>query len=432
MIYKKSFLFTTTCLLATLFCSSFSFADDTKLATQTPVVPVNTPHLASLQNSPNPTAADVKNSTHASPVVAQTFVTPPPPPSLNVKAYVLMDAATGKILAAYNPDALLAPASLTKMMTAYVISMAIKEGKVHMDDNVTISEKAWRTGGSKMFVKVGSQVPVRDLMQGIIVDSGNDACVAMAEHVAGSEDSFASLMNQTAAALGMTNSHFVDSTGLPNPAHHSTAHDLALLARGVVYSFPEDYQWYSQKWFTYNGIRQPNRNRLLWRDPSVDGIKTGHTDDAGFCLVSSAKRNGTRLIAVVMGAPSDAARADDSQKLLDYGFHFFETHLVYPANTKLASLRVWNGATREIPVGVINPLVVSLVPGQFSHINMQMTLNKHLIAPITKGQKVGDIQLTLNDKIIETADVVALVDDPYGNMLRRAYDHIAGWFHKRK
>ena len=315
---KTHFYLTTFGFLSTLFCASISYANDTKLTAQVPVVPVNTPNLASLQNSVNPTAADLKNSANASPALAKPIVTAPPPPALDLKAYVLVDAATGKILASSNPDTQLAPASLTKMMTAYVISMAIKEGKIHMNDNVTISEKAWRTGGSKMFVKVGTQVPVHELMQGIIVDSGNDACVAMAEHLAGSEDAFANLMNQTAAALGMTNSHFVDSTGLPNPAHHSTAHDLSMLARGVVYSFPEDYQWYSQKWFTYNGIRQPNRNRLLWRDPTVDGIKTGHTDDAGFCLVSSAKRNGTRLIAVVMGAPTDAARADDSQKLLDY------------------------------------------------------------------------------------------------------------------
>jgi D-alanyl-D-alanine carboxypeptidase (penicillin-binding protein 5/6) len=263
------------------------------------------------------------------------------------------------------------------------------------------------------------------------VDSGNDACVAMAEYVAGSEDAFANLMNQTAQILGMKNTFYVDSTGLPDPRHYSSPHDLALLGRALIYSFPEDYQWYSQKWFTYHGIRQPNRNRLLWRDPSFDGIKTGHTCDRIFCLVSSAKRNGTRLIAVVMGAPSDAARADDSQKLLDYGFRFFETHLVYPANTKLTQARVWHGADKNVDVGVIEPFIISVIPGQFPQIQYQLNLTKELTAPVTKGAVVGNIEATLNGKVIDQAPVVTMQDDPVGNFLRRLWDKIDHWWHKK-
>src|SRR3989338_1345074 len=264
-------------VIALAVLAHLTFADNA------PPIPVNTPTLAALQNSVNPTPATLQPTT--APKIAIPVVTVPEPPRLAVKGYVLMDAPSGKILAASTPDIPLAPASLTKMMTSYVISMAIKDGKIHMTDEVPISEKAWRMGGSKMFVKVGTQVPVKDLMQGIIVDSGNDACVAMAEYVAGSEDAFADVMNQVAQALGMKNTFYVDSTGLPDPRHHSTPKDLAILARALIYSFPEDYQWYSQKWFTYHGIRQPNRNRLLWRDPTVDGVKTGHTDEAGYCLV---------------------------------------------------------------------------------------------------------------------------------------------------
>jgi serine-type D-Ala-D-Ala carboxypeptidase (penicillin-binding protein 5/6) len=295
---------------------------------------------------------------------------------------------------------------------------------------VPISEKSWRTGGSKMFVKIGTQVPVKDLMQGIIVDSGNDACVAMAEFVAGSEDAFANLMNQTAAALEMTHTHFIDSTGLPNPEHHSSAHDLALLARSLIYSFPEDYQWYSQKWFAYNGIRQPNRNRLLWRDPSADGIKTGHTDEAGFCLVASAKRQGTRLISVVMGAPTDAARADDSQKLLDYGFRFFETHVVYQANTELAQVKVIGGARVKVHAGITNPFIISVIPGQFNAVKYQISLVKSIQAPVQKGDILGAAVAQMNGKTIAQIPIVALENDPTGNWWQKITNKISGWFER--
>lgn len=358
----------------------------------------------------------------------------PAAPSLSAKGYVLMDAASGKILASQNAEQRMPPASLTKMMTSYIISEAIRVGRVKLDDQVPISEKAWRTGGSKMFVKVNDHVPVRDLMQGIIVDSGNDACVAMAEHVAGSEDAFASLMNQQAALLGMANTHFTDSTGLPDPQHYTTPKDIALLARALVLNFPEDYKWYSQKWFTYNGIKQPNRNRLLWRDPTVDGIKTGHTDEAGFCLVSSAERNGTRLIAVIMGAPTDSARAEDSQRLLNYGFRFFESHKLYAANSVLNKARVWQGKDREIPVGVMQDVYITVMPGQYPNIKTELTLNETIKAPVTKGQTLGSINVMLNGEKISSTPLVALQDDPKAGFISRMADSVSlsikNLFHK--
>lgn len=365
------------------------------------------------------------------PKMALPTVTIPGAPVLNVKAYILMDAATGKILASTDPDARLAPASLTKMMTAFVVSLALQNGKIHLDDQVPISAKAWQTGGSKMFVKVNTTVSVRELMQGIIVDSGNDACVAMAEYIAGSEESFAIMMNQTAQALGMKGTHFVDSTGLPNPDHYSTARDLSTLARALVYDFPDHYQWYSQKWFSYNGIKQPNRNRLLWRDSSVDGIKTGHTDEAGYCLVSSGQRNGVRLIAVIMGAPTDAARADDSQRLLDYGFRYFETHLLYPANAVLAQVRVYQGQHATVPAGIQQAFVVSVLPGQYQKLQLHLQMTGSVHAPIKKGQALGQVTATLDGKEIDKITVVALQDDAVGNWWRRLVDRIALFFHHK-
>lgn len=416
-----------------LMISPFCFADTA--ANNAPTVPVTTPSLTQMQTTQTPPTQmpgevpkpDLLPKPDAI-KMPMPVVTVPAPPVLNVKAYVLMDAATGKILASYNADQRLEPASLTKMMTSYVVSMALRDGKIHLTDQVPISEKAWRTGGSKMFVKVGTTVPVDQLMQGIIVDSGNDACVAMAEYVAGSEDSFAGLMDQTAAALGMKNTHYVDSTGLPNPDHYSTAHDMAILARALIYSFPEHYQWYSQKWFTYNNIRQPNRNRLLWRDPTADGVKTGHTDSAGYCLVSSAKRNGQRLIAVVMGAPTDAARADDSQRLLDYGFRFFETHALYQANASLATVRVWQGRDHTTAVGVAEPFIVSVIPGQYPQVKIAMKLDGPFKAPIIKGQALGQITATLGNKVIEQAPLVALQDNPVGSWWQRLIDKILHLF----
>ncbi len=421
-----------------LICGSFAFLSFNVNAQTSPLAVLGTtsasvpPVLPTLPNaavstSINPTVDAPKPDV---PSIAMPTVTIPSAPTLDVKAYVLMDAATGKVLASYNPDQRLAPASLTKMMTAFVVSMALHNDKVHLNDAVPITEKAWRTGGSKMFVKVNTSVPVSELMQGIIVDSGNDACVAMAEDVAGSEEAFALMMNQTAAALGMTGSHFIDSTGLPNPDHYSTAADLSVLARALIYDFPEHYQWYSQKWFSYNGIKQPNRNRLLWRDNSVDGVKTGHTDEAGYCLVSSAQRNGVRLIAVIMGAPTDAARADDSQRLLDYGFRYFETHLLYPAKIVLSHVRVYQGRQNTVAAGLDQAFVVTVLPGQYGQLQLHLQLNANsLHAPVAKGQVLGELAVTLKGKEIDKAPVVALEDDALGNWWQRLWDRIVLFFH---
>lgn len=373
---------------------------------------------------------------HADPVIpitAPAAVEPtltPIAPSINAKAYLLMDAYSGKILASENIDERVAPASLTKMMTSYVVSMALQQSRIHPTDLVTISEAAWKTGGSKMFVKVGDKVSVQDLMQGMIVDSGNDACVAMAEYVAGSQDSFVNLMNQQAARLGMENTHFVDVDGLPDPNHYTTTRDMAILARSLILDFPEDYKWYSQKWFSYNGIKQPNRNRLLWRDPDVDGIKTGHTNEAGFCLAASGQKNGLRLITIVMGAPSDDMRAQDSQKLLTYGFRFFESRKLYNANVKLSTARIWFGQRPEVKVGIAHDLYATLPLGTNKKSSTTMTFIPNLKAPIKKYEIVGQIKVILNDKTIASAPIIALENLPKGGIWRRLVDRTNLLFNK--
>lgn len=388
-MFKRYSLFPTLVFLMAGFISSVSVAD--------PVIPITAP------------------------AAAQPILTPVPP-SINAKAYLLMDAYSGKILANENIDERVAPASLTKMMTSYVVSMALKQGQFHPTDLVTISEEAWKTGGSKMFVKVGDKVSVQDLMQGIIVDSGNDACVAMAEYIAGSQESFVNLMNQEAARLGMKNTHFVDVDGLPDPNHYTTARDMSILARALIIDFPEDYKWYSQKWFSYNGIKQPNRNRLLWRDTDIDGIKTGHTNEAGFCLAASGQKNGLRLITIVMGAPSDQMRAQDSQKLLTYGFRFFESRKLYSAHTGLTTTRIWFGRRPQLKVGLAQDLYATLPFGQNKIPTTTMTFTPNLKAPIKEGDVVGQINVVLNDKPITSAPLVALESLPKGGLWRNLVD----------
>lgn len=349
----------------------------------------------------------------------------PQAPNLSAKSYVLMDAESGKILAMQNAHQRVAPASLTKMMTAYVISHALKAGTIHLNDQVPVSEKAWRTGGSRMFIQKGTSVSVSDLLQGIIVESGNDACVAMAEFMAGTEEAFVSIMNQHAAALGMKNTHYIDSTGLPDPNHYTTAWDMSILARALIYHFPEDYKRYSQQWFTYNNIKQPNRNRLLWRDPSVDGIKTGFTDDAGYCLAASAKRAQTRLISILMGARTESARAEDSMRLLNFGFRFFETHKLYPANKGLSKIRVWHGKKTHVLAGVTQDLYVSIPPGQYHLLKAKINIPAPVTAPVKKGQAVGSIDLTINENNIMSVPLVALEESPKGHFWTAIYDNIA-------
>lgn len=363
------------------------------------------------------------------PTQPQTSIAPVVP-SIDANGYILIDAASGKVIAEKNADARMAPASLTKLMSLYIISGALKNGSIHLDDKVRISTKAWQTGGSRMFVKVNDEVPVRELMEGIAVASGNDASVAMAEYVAGTEESFASMMNTQAKILGMNSSHFMDSTGLPNPNHYSTPRDFATLAQALTRDYPEDYRLFSEKWFTYNGIRQPNRNRLLWRYQYADGLKTGHTDDAGYCLVASAVKDGTRLISVVMGAPSDAARTEDSIRLLTFGFRFFETHKLYGANTVLTHARTWKGKQKEVALGVTSDLYATIPAGQYKNIQATLKLNESLTAPIVKGQAYGTINVVLNNQTILSKPLIALEDNPRGGVFRRISDAMSFSFHK--
>lgn len=356
----------------------------------------------------------------------------PPPPDFAVKAYILIDANSGYVIAEKNADTQLPPASLTKLMTLYITAGALKAGQIHFEDQVTISENAWRKGGSRMFIKVGSQVPVKELIDGIVIASGNDATVAMAEFLAGTEENFANLMNQTAAQIGMKNSHFVDSNGLPEPAHYSSARDLSSLARSWINTYPEYYPWFKQKWIMFNNIKQPNRNRLLWRDPSVDGMKTGHTDEAQYCLVSSAVRNGMRLITVVMGAPSDAARTNDTEALLNYGFRYYESHQLFAANQSLpiTPVRVWFGKEKYMQLGLNAPLYATVPIGAYHDLTANAVFTQNLKAPIVKGQPCGTMQVLLRGKVIATAPLVALQDNPRANFISVFFDYLAMWLHK--
>jgi serine-type D-Ala-D-Ala carboxypeptidase (penicillin-binding protein 5/6) len=357
----------------------------------------------------------------------------PPAPTISAGAYVLMDTNSGKIVAQNNMNVQRQPASLTKLMTLYLTFRAIKNGTIKPTDKVLISKKAWQMGGSKMFVKVGDRVPVDLLIQGIIVDSGNDATMALAQDIGGTEQSFVTMMNQEAQALGMTQTHFVDSTGLPDPNHVTTAYDLALLARAVIQNFPSEYHYFGQKWLTYNKIKQPNRNRLLWRFPGADGLKTGHTDEAGYCLIASAKNpQGMRLVSVVLGAPTDEARAGDSMALMRYGFHFFTTKQLYAANTPITQVRVWSGQHKMLNVGVQKPLYFTTTTAQAKNVKTVTVLNGKLSAPIKKGQTVGSVNVTLNGQTVQAAPLVALEADTKGGIFRRSTDHIEGWFHHSK
>jgi D-alanyl-D-alanine carboxypeptidase (penicillin-binding protein 5/6) len=353
----------------------------------------------------------------------------PAAPQLAAKAWVLMEASSGQVLVEENGDQRLPPASLTKLMSAYIATLEIRRGQIGENDPVTVSENAWRTGGSRMFIKVGTQVTVSDLLHGIIIQSGNDATVALAEHIAGSEDAFADMMNKTSETLGMKNSHFMNPTGLPDPAHYSSAHDMALLARAIIHEDPAHYAIYSQKEFFWNNIKQPNRNLLLWRDKTVDGLKTGHTDEAGYCMVSSAVRDGTRLIAVVFGTSSEAARAAETQKLLTYGFRFFETQTFYQKGAELAQATVWKGSTSMVKAGLADDLTLTLPRGQLKNLAATTTLMPQLTAPIAKGQVIGKVEVKNGEKVVHTADLIALDAVDEGGIFRRVWDSIRLFFY---
>lgn len=350
-----------------------------------------------------------------------------PPPALAAKAWLLMDHATGQVLAARDPDTRIEPASLTKLMTAYLTFAALKSGTVTLEQIAPVSDRAWRMEGSRMFIEPNRPVTVGELIPGVIIQSGNDACVALAELIAGSEEAFAHMMNAEAKRLGMTNTNFVNSTGLPHEQHYTTARDLSLLATAIVRDFPEYYPYYSQKEYTYNKITQPNRNRLLWLDTTVDGMKTGHTSTAGYCLISSAQRGPRRLISVVLGTDSDTIRAQESLKLLNYGFQFYDTVKLYSSAQELSRFQVWKGKDDDVAVGFLDDFVMSLPKGQSDKIQISLVSQQPVVAPIQKGQRLGTMQLALDGKSLGEYAVVALQDVPVAGFFGRLWDTIRLW-----
>ena len=348
----------------------------------------------------------------------------PAAPVIGAKSYLVIDAMTGHEVASLKADERLAPASLTKLMSAYVVFKALADEQIALDDLVTVSEKAWRTGGSRMFIEVGKRVSVEDLLLGMIVQSGNDASVALAEYVGGTESVFAEMMNQQAAAIGARSSNFKNATGLPDPDHYSTARDMSTIARAIIQEFPEYYRWYSVKEFEYGDIKQKNRNALLWRDDSVDGMKTGSTDDAGFCLVSSAERDGMRLISVVLGTASAKTRIDGSHALLNYGFRFFETRLLYEAGEKVTDARIWKARAETTPLGLADDLYITVPRGSFSDVESVMNMPAQLLAPVAAGQPLAELTVSLDGEVLVNETLRALEENPNGSLWQRARDGV--------
>jgi D-alanyl-D-alanine carboxypeptidase (penicillin-binding protein 5/6) len=362
----------------------------------------------------------------AGPASAQQL---PIPPSLAGNSWLLLEFGSGQVLASEKPDERIEPASLTKLMTAYLTFAALKQKTIALEQAVPVSEKAWRTGGSKMFIRVGTQVPVEDLIKGMEIQSGNDACIALAEAVAGSEENFAQMMNREAQRLGMKNTHFMNATGLPDPQHYTTARDLSILASSLVRDFPEEYaKYYSMKEFRYNNITQPNRNRLLWLDPTVDGMKTGHTDAAGYCLIGSSKRGPRRLIAVVLGTNSDAARTSESLKLLNWGFQFYEAVQLYAKGQAVSTLRVWKGSENTVKAGFNQDFIMAVPKGYANKIEAQFISQQPLIAPVAQGQKVGTMKVTIDGKPYGEYPVLAQESVAVAGFFGRLWDTIRLWF----
>ncbi|HKL63391.1 MAG TPA: D-alanyl-D-alanine carboxypeptidase family protein [Woeseiaceae bacterium] len=352
----------------------------------------------------------------------------PAAPQLNADSYVLVDADSGTVLVDREAGKRVAPASLTKLMTAYVVFHALRDDLITLEEEATVSRKAYRTPGSRMFIEINSRVSVQDLLMGMIVQSGNDASVALAEHIAGSEEVFAEMMNRYAGELGMTGSHFQNATGLPGDNHYSTAQDMATLAGALINDFPEYYRWYSVREFTYNEITQRNRNRLLWRDPTVDGFKTGHTDAAGYCLVASAVRDDMRLISVVMGSPNARVRTDASQALLNYGFRFFETHRLFAAGDVVETAKVWKGATEAAPLGVSRDLFVTIPRGTYDRLQPLIEMPATVIAPVDQGQTLGELRIELDDQLLAAMPLAALAPVAEGTLWQRLSDEVMLWF----
>ncbi|MDD5405095.1 MAG: D-alanyl-D-alanine carboxypeptidase [Sulfuricella sp.] len=360
--------------------------------------------------------------------IAEQVLPVPPAPPIAARAYLLADFPSGRLLVQQGANDRIEPASLTKLMTAYLTFSAIRQGRLKMDQVLPVSERAWKAEGSRMFIEPNRPVTVRELIQGMIVQSGNDACIALAEGIAGSEEVFAQMMNQEAARLGMKNTHYMNATGLPHAQHYTTAYDLSLLVAAIIRDFPEDFKFYSMKEYRYNNITQPNRNRLLWLDPTVDGMKTGHTESAGYCLIATARRDPMRLISIVLGATSDHLRATESQKLLNYGFQFFEGKRLYARNQTISTLPIWKGSQKTLKAGVSQDLLITLPKGYYSRIKATVTSKQPLLAPVSAGQMVGTLQLTLDDKPFASYPLVALENVAVGNIFGRALDSVKLWF----
>lgn len=351
-----------------------------------------------------------------------------PAPAISAPSYVLLDFTSGHAIVAENADERREPASLTKLMTAYLVFAALRDQTITATQIVTVSTAAWRAEGSRMFIDPRKSVTVDELLRGVIVQSGNDASIALAELVAGSETAFADKMNAEAARLGLTNTHFANATGLSDPQHYSTAADLAQLAAALIRVFPEDYRRYSLREYRYNNITQPNRNRLLWLDPYVDGMKTGHTDAAGWCLIGSAKRGERRLLAVVLGAGSDGARTNDAQQLLNYGFQAFDSVQLYPPGKSISSLRVWKGEANDVAAGFVAAKYITLPKGKAEKLALSMTATEPLVAPVVKGQNVGTVNVSLEGKVVAQFPLVALAEVRAANIFGRAWDTVRLWF----
>ncbi len=355
---------------------------------------------------------------------AQAAKPVPAPPDVAAKNYLLIDVASGKVLAEKNADAQIEPASITKLMTAYVVYKEIDEDRLSMEDIIVISEKSWRMGGSRMYLEVNSEVSVHDLLKGLIIQSGNDASVALAEHVGGTEAAFVQLMNQYAVELGMENTNFENSTGWPDKKHLTSARDIAKLSIAIIREFPEHYAWYAEKEYTYNEIKQYNRNKLLWSDNSVDGLKTGHTESAGYCLVASALRSDMRVISVVLGTKSKKARASVSQTILNYGFRFFESHTLYDADEVLSRPRIWKGEFEQLQVGLSDDLSITIQRGSYDKLDAVMDVDKDIEAPVLKGQQVGVVKVSLEGKLLESVPLVALETIEEGSFIQIAKDYV--------
>jgi D-alanyl-D-alanine carboxypeptidase (penicillin-binding protein 5/6) len=352
-------------------------------------------------------------------------ITPnPTAPTVVAKSYILQDFASGRIIAEQNSDQRLPPASITKLMTAYVVSHELALGNITLADDVLISEKAWRMVGSRSFIEVNTKVPVEVLLRGMIIQSGNDAAVALAEHIAGSEEVFAQMMNQYAQQLGMNDTNYRNSTGLPDPDHYTTARDIATLSAAIIREFPDHYKWYAEKEYTYNDITQHNRNKLLWRDSTVDGLKTGHTEEAGYCLAASAVRDDMRLITVVLGTRSENARAQETQKLLNYGFRFFETHQLYQPAQNITETKVWKGAAKQLSLGAAAPVSVTVPRGRYKELVATTNIQQPIVAPVQKGAVLGEVEIRLGDELIAKENLVAINGVEQGSWFRRLLDSI--------